>query len=107
MTDTTTDPNVRAAYSAGLRALAEFLDTHPGLPVPRYSFSTGLTVYVSGSDADQRAEVDRIAGILGTAAREFGPGLYMAERQFCSPVAYQVFAVPESATDASGGTGEG
>ena len=59
-TTSTTDPKARAAATAGLRALAAFLDAHPGLPVPRFSMCGGLTVYPGGSFADQRAEVDRI-----------------------------------------------
>ena len=52
-TTSTTDLEARAAVTAGLRALAEFLDAHPTLPVPRFSISAGLTVYPGGSRGGQ------------------------------------------------------
>jgi hypothetical protein len=88
-----TDFEARAAVTAGLRALAEFLDAHPGLPVPRFSISAGLTVYPAGSQEHKRAEVDRIADVLQVTAEEFG--VYQAERRFGGPVAYRAVAVPE------------
>jgi len=104
MSDTTsvTGPEARAAVTAGLRALAEFLDAHPGLPVPRYSIFAGLTVYPAGSQEDKRAEVDRIAYVLQVNTEEFG--VYQAERRFGGPVAYRAVAVPEpeDATDGPG-----
>jgi len=47
MSDTTSITNLeaRAAVTAGLRALTEFLDAHAGLPVSRFSIPAGLTVY--------------------------------------------------------------
>jgi hypothetical protein len=56
-TNSTTDPKARAVTTAGLRALAEFLDAHPELPVPQFSMCAGLTVYPSGTEEDKRAEV--------------------------------------------------
>jgi hypothetical protein len=92
MSETTTDAEVRAMFVSGFRALAEFLDSHPALPVPRCSISSGLTIYVGAADRDQ---VDRIAEILGVTPYEFG--LYQAERRFDGTVAYRVVAVPEAA----------
>ena len=63
-TTSTTEPKARAAITAGLRALADYLDAHPGLPVPQFSMCAGLTVYPGGSEEDKRAEVDRIAEVL-------------------------------------------
>ncbi len=97
----TTDPAARAAFVAGFRALAEFLDAHPGLPVPRYSLSDGLTVYADGSDADKRAEVDRVALILGAASA--GRRYYQAARQFRGPVTYRIVAVPDADLASTGG----
>jgi hypothetical protein len=71
-TTSTTDPKARAAITAGLRALADYLDTHPGLPVPQFSMCAGLTVYPGGSEEDKRAEVDRIAEVLQVVTEEFG-----------------------------------
>jgi hypothetical protein len=101
-TTSTTDPEARAEVTAGLRALADYLDAHPGLPVPQFSICAGLTIYPGGSEEDKRAEVDRVAGVLQVATFDFG--LYQAERRFSGPVAYRVVAVPEHA--AASGTGE-
>jgi len=104
MSDTTctTDPTARAAITAGLRALADYLDAHPGLPVPQFSMCAGLTVYPGGSEEGKRAEVDRIAGVLQVVTEEFG--VYQAQRRFGGPVAYRVVAIPEDA--AASGAGE-
>jgi hypothetical protein len=98
-TASTTDPKARAEVTAGLRALADYLDAHPGLPVPQFSICTGLTVYPGGSKEDKRAEVDRIAGVLQVGTFDFG--LYQAERRFGGPVAYRAVAVPEAETAAA------
>jgi hypothetical protein len=92
-TATITDLEARAAVTAGLRALAEFLDAHPGLPVLQYSISAGLTFYPVGGQEDKRAEVDRIADVLQVTAEDFG--VYQAERRFGGPVAYRAVVVPE------------
>jgi hypothetical protein len=101
-TTSTTDLDARAAVTAGLRALAEFLDAHPRLPVPRFSFFAGLTVYPVGSQEDKRAEVARIADVLQVSTEEYG--IYQAERRFGGPVAYRAVAVPEP-EDAADGPG--
>jgi hypothetical protein len=95
MSDTTSinDLEARTTVTAGLRALAEFLDAHPTLPVPQFSISAGVTVYPAGSHEDKRAEVDRIADVLQVNTEEFG--VYRAERRFGGPVAYRAVAVPE------------
>jgi hypothetical protein len=87
-------------FVSGFRALAEFLDSHPALSVPRCGISSGLTIYLSAADHGQ---VDRIADILGVTPYEFG--LYQAERRFGGTVAYRVVAVPETG-EAADGTGE-
>ena len=102
MPDTTsiTDLGARAAVTAGLRALAAFLDAHPTLPVPRFSISAGLTVYPAGSQEEKHAEVDRIADVLQVSTEEFA--VYQAERRFGGPVAYRAVAVPEPEDAADG-----
>lgn len=92
MADNTTDPAARSAFIAGFRALADFLEAHPALPVPRYSLFDGLNLYPSGSDADKRAEVDRIAKVLDVVPEDRGN--YKASRMFSGPVAYRIIAVP-------------
>lgn len=81
------------AVTGGLRNLAAFLDGHPDLPL-----STGpspLTVFAHGTDdAEARAEVDRIAAILGvTAAFSFGRNTYKAVRDFGGGVTYEAIAI--------------
>jgi hypothetical protein len=105
MSDTTssTDPKARAAITAGLRALAGYLDAHPGLPVPQLPMFAGLTVHPGRSEEDKRVEVDRIAGVLQAATEVFA--VYQAQRRLGGPVAYRAAAVPQEAAAATG-TGE-
>lgn len=85
------DPG-RERFCAALEELAGFLRAHPDLPVPRSTVP--LRPHVSGgSDEEQRAEVDRIAAILGTEAVETAGGEhYQTERRF-GPVAYGAVAI--------------
>ncbi len=83
----TTDPATRQAFITGLRDLASYLDTNPGIPVPVH----GTEIYMSATLVDHGgcAEVDRFARQTGvpvtdntassghyTAVRSFGPVLY-------------------------------
>lgn len=88
----TTDPQARAAFVDGLRALADFLAAHGGLPVPQCE--TDVTFYPDGSDDDKRAEVDRLAASLGVRPA-CQAGLYRAVRSF-GPVTYQAVLLPEA-----------
>jgi hypothetical protein len=95
----TTDPQTRAAFADGLRALADFLATHSELPVP--TPTSNVTVYPAGTDEAKRAEVERIARYLGVPPTD-RLGLYRAVRSF-GPVVYQAVAILEAehaATDA-------
>ena len=86
----------RTALIAGLRNLAEFLDQNPRIPAPR---RTDLLVFPpSGSDAEKFAEIDVIAGQIGTTASDAGSpaGHYSAVRDF-GPVQYRAIAIPCSA----------
>jgi hypothetical protein len=78
----------RAGVIAGLRALADFLETHPDLPVPSMP---ELTVFPRGeSDAEERAAVDAIAVTLGVPAT--GTTHYRAARRF-GEVTYEAITV--------------
>jgi hypothetical protein len=117
-----TPDEYRAEFTAGLRELAAFIEAHPGLPVPLYA---AVTYYPRGNDEEERAEVDRAAGILGReaawtdvkrthyeVARSFGPVAYRATsvtaaemsryRTHMAPY-YGGAPTPEAGTDA--GTG--
>lgn len=97
MTETTaaarpasTDPK-RAEFTAGLRALADFIDTHPEMPLPR---GADARVFLNGTDDEDRAEVDRVAGILGVQPERTLHGHYRAERDFGGRVTCAAIAVP-------------
>jgi hypothetical protein len=96
MTDTT-NPQHRAAFLNGLRALADFLATHSELPVPKYDGD--VTVYADGTDDAKRAEVDRIARCLDVPPGHH-QGLYKAMRKF-GPVVYQAVVLPEASLAAT------
>lgn len=92
----TTDPAVRQAFITGLRDLADYLNQHPAVPVPKY----GTEVYLSASSTDNGgcAQVDRFARQLGlTPPGRIGySGHYEAARHF-GPVGYRMIAISELA----------
>lgn len=98
----------RAAWVTGLRDLADFLAGHPDVPVPPAYHSHTLNVFPEGdSDDDRRAEVDRAAGVLGTAAAETGGGHYRAARSF-GPVEFALVVIPrKTPADAAGTAADG
>jgi len=84
-------PGGRAAFIAGLRELADFLEEHPDAPVPPY----GTTLYVSthGTDEEDVRVVDAAAAVFDTQATWNGTGThYDASRSF-GPVRYTVGAI--------------
>ncbi|WP_405394673.1 hypothetical protein [Microbispora hainanensis] len=84
-----TSDDHRAALIAGLRALADFLDANPAVPVP-YSVNV-LHFPHRATDAEMCAEVDRIAELLGAPInQEFGH--YGASVRF-GPVEYKAVAI--------------
>jgi hypothetical protein len=57
-------PARRSLIVAGLRDLADFLETHPDLPAP---YSVDVTAFVPrAADRVMRAEVDRVASLIGS-----------------------------------------
>ena len=95
----------RAELIAGLRDLAEFLAENPGVPVPR---RTDMLVFPPvGSDAEMFAEIDVIAGRIGTTASDADSptGHYRAYRDF-GPVQYRAIAIPHSARANESGKAE-
>jgi len=55
------------------------------------------------SDDDRRAEVDRAAGVLGTAAAQTGGGHYRAARSF-GPVEFALVVIPRKTPADGAGT---
>jgi hypothetical protein len=85
----------RAAFTAALRELADFIDANPDLPVPQYEHDAGVHISaLDGSDDERRAEVDRIAAALGVLAAATPGGHYIARRVFGGRVQYEAAMVP-------------
>ncbi|MCP2335188.1 hypothetical protein [Actinomadura rupiterrae] len=100
----------RASVITGLRELADFLESHPDLPGPRFSLVSVLVD--DGTDDQQRAEVDRIAQILGVEATDSAVGHYTASRSFGlidnpGSVEYEATAITRPDPDFAGKTRRG
>ena len=84
----------RAAWVAGLRDLADFLEGHPDVPVPPTYHNQDISEFPDGeTDDERRAGVDRAAGVMGVPAAKTHGGHYKASVHF-GPVGYQVVAIP-------------
>jgi hypothetical protein len=84
----------RAAWVAGLRDLADFLEGHPDIPVPPAYHEGVIHEFPDGeTDEQRRAGVDRAAEAMGVPAAETRGGHYKASVRF-GPVAYEVVALP-------------
>jgi hypothetical protein len=83
----------RAQIIAGLRTLADYIEGHPELPVPEYGWE--VSVYPSGDDEQQRAEIDRIADILGVKPADdtWRDGHYRAIKSF-GRMTYRAVHIP-------------
>jgi hypothetical protein len=87
-------PNDRIGVIQGLRELADFLAQHPDLPVP---LITQISYCALGdTDAEEQAEIDKIAKLLDRTAEYTTAGHYSVSRLFAS-VEYRAFTVPEHA----------
>jgi hypothetical protein len=91
-----TDPATRQAFITGLRALADYLDRHQAVPVPRY----GHEIHLSADRADHGGcgQVNEFARQLGVAAPQSinAHGHYHAVRLF-GPVGYGMAAISDHA----------
>ena len=88
------DPD-RTVFVTALRDLADFIETHPDLPLPS---SAEVSPYLSGDDAWERAEVNRIGAVLGVTAALAGDH-YQVERRFGGQgmragITYRATAIP-------------
>ena len=87
------NPAERIAYIEGIRKLADYLESNPEVPAPKYS-----TVYAFPPNDNwdgQRAEIDRVAALLGAAAYLSAGGHYLTMRTF-GPVEYRAVAIPSA-----------
>jgi hypothetical protein len=92
----TTDPESRQAFITGLRDLADYLASHPAVPVPAY----GTEIYLSAASTDDGgcAQVSHFArqlGITPPTAISYS-GHYEAARYF-GPVSYRMIAISAAA----------
>ena len=91
----------RIRLIAGLRDLADFLDQNSDVPAP---WGTDLLVFPpEASDAEMFAEIDTIAGLIGSTASDVGSpnGHYSAVHSF-GPVQYRAIAIPYRARKKGG-----
>jgi hypothetical protein len=88
------DDTRRDDLITGLYALAGYLTAHPDMPVPDEYTRIAITIHATGTDADKRAEVDRIAQLLGVPVTDetADHGHYYAERAF-GPIAYGAIGI--------------
>jgi hypothetical protein len=89
----------RTQTIAGLRALADFLESYPAVPVNEYGWE--VTYHPHGTDEHEAAEVDRIAALLDADPvdeRNDG-GHYTVSKTF-GRITYKVIHVPARRMDA-------
>ncbi|NVI88065.1 hypothetical protein [Actinomadura sp. BRA 177] len=85
----------------GLRALADFLEANPAVPVEEYGHNLILSVR-NMDDASAAALVDRTAALLGVEVTDdtHWGGHYTATRAF-GRITYRIVHIPEQARAAS------
>ncbi|GAA1105030.1 hypothetical protein [Nocardiopsis composta] len=88
------DEPTRARALGDIRALADFLEANPDLPISPYG---GLDVvfFPPGDDEAQAGQVARVSELLGTLPRREGEH-YTVERRI-GRAAYRVVAIPAEA----------
>lgn len=86
----------RTEIVAGLRALADFLETNPAVPIPRHGHTFGVST--SGSDEQRLAQVKFASLTIGeeTTDNTQSEGHYWTQRRF-GPVSYRIAAVSTAA----------
>jgi hypothetical protein len=87
------DQDERSRLIDGLRAVAQFLQDHPGVPAPRWV--DVLVFPPDGTDKEEPAEIDMIATRIGTETSESARGHYFCSISFGS-VEYRAVAIPET-----------
>lgn len=89
----------RSKVTGGLRQLADWLDAHPDVPVCPYGWDLHIYPHLA-DEAAGRAEVDRIAAMLGvhvTDETQDG-GHYRAIRSF-GLITYEAVHIPQRYRD--------
>ena len=84
----------RARLVSGLRALADYLESAPAVPVQPYGVH--IVVHAQGTDSEMKAQVDLVGEILGAPPDEEDPGSGHYEvRQSFGPVTYKFLAISD------------
>lgn len=82
----------RTQVISGLRELADFLEANPAIPVREYGWD--LHYNARGTDAEEKAEVDRIATLLGVTPIDDRPdGHFIASKTF-GRITYEAIHIP-------------
>lgn len=91
-----TDIATRQAFITGLRDLADYLVTHPAVPVPDHG--TEILLCTASADDGGCAQIDRFARQLGVPVENelAYSGHYGAARSF-GPVGYRMTAISDAA----------
>ncbi len=89
----------RIRLVAGLRTLAEFIESRADVPVPVTADS--LVFPAGGTDEHRRAEIDAIATLIGGETHWTVGDHYVVSRHF-GPVEYRAVAIPSSNGKAGG-----
>jgi hypothetical protein len=83
----------RTRLVAGLRALAEFIESGADIPAP---VTADVLVFATdGTDEQKRSEIDVIATLIGAETRWTMGDHYVVSRHF-GPVEYRAVAIPSS-----------
>ncbi|NUW30742.1 hypothetical protein HTZ77_04800 [Nonomuraea sp. SMC257] len=88
----------RAQLIDGLRALADFLDTHPDVPTNSWahvSYSVTANDVDGGSEDAKRAEVGRVAAILGVTPTLSDSGSHYTALRTFGPVEFRATAITQ------------
>lgn len=98
-------PAQRSRLIAGLRDLAAYLEAHPEVPAPPTVDTVAFAP--AGTDAQMRAEIERIASLIDSAPdpRAEVYGYHRTARDF-GPVQYRAVAAREQARPDSSQTGQ-
>jgi hypothetical protein len=104
------DADVDLGYSVGhslertqlvrdLRHLADFIATHPEMPISRFG-EIYFSVFADGTDAERRAQVDYASTLLGVPATDRTPvgGFYQTGRTF-GRARYELTALPDESRE--------
>lgn len=90
----------RAERIANLRALADFLESMPSVPLPRYTFDLSLSVGAGDEDdAENIAEIARLAVLFGVEPTQNEDGTHHRAALRIGHLTYTASTVTRAAMD--------